>query len=135
MRKNIKIRKNFADIDINRVSRILYEPYQEVPRCTDYVKDGKRKIILRNILTNELEQINYQLSGAVPFSRKPGYYWYWGEMETEDYHCCLTFYFNGDGSLRSISASLCGNSITSEEFAEANKRIKYAAEITKCGAF
>ena len=135
MRKNLKIRNNFADIDIDRVSRILYEPYREAPRCTDYIKDGKREIVLRNTLTGELEQISYRLSGAVPFSCRPGYYWYWGEMETEDYHCCLAFYFNGDGSLRSISASLCGDSIKSEKFAEANRQIRYAAEITKCGAF
>lgn len=127
-----KVRKDFKDIDVNKVSRILYEPYLDnIPKATDYKRGEERTIVLKNLSSGELEQIRYRLTGAVPFSDKPGFYWYYGEVNAEDYKSVLAFYFNGDGSLRSISVSFCGGDPTDLDFSQTNRSIRYAAEFTK----
>ena len=136
MCEHIKERKDFTDIDIERHAFIPYEPYQKVPLCTDYKYGKKDQIVLRNKLTGQLERISYQHIGAVPFANKPGQYWYWGQIEATDSskrNACLAIYFNGEGSLRSISASFCAPSPSLKKWHRMNSDVKYAAQITAKG--
>lgn len=135
MCENIKERKDFSDIDVSKTHYIPYEPYNEVPRCTDFKYGKKNSIVLRNKLTGELEKIKYEFVGSVPFDDQPGCYWYWGQIDAGGPNCCLLFTFEADGSLRSVSASFCTKNPSSEAFRKMNEGIKYPAQITSRGAF
>ena len=135
MREIIRERRSFSDVDLDGTAYIPYEPYLEIPKCTDYSDGKKSKIILRNKSTGVLEEISYKMSGGVPFDSRPGYYWFWGDVESEDVNCCLVFYFKIDGALDKISLSFCGKYPTSEELKKMNSGIRYAAEFSTRGAF
>ena len=129
----IKIRDSFSDIDIEKMSYIEYLPYREIPQCTDYRSGEARTIVLRNKVNNDLELIKYKLTGAVRFSSKPGFYWFWGDIESKDHNCCLVFYFRPDGKFNKAVASFCGKS--PDSLSDENERIKCAAEIVAQNIF
>ena len=135
MCETVKERRNFSDVDLDKTAYILYEPYLEIPKCTDYSMGKKSKIILRNKSTGCLEEISYKMCGGVPFNSRPGYHWYWGDVDSNDANCCLVFQYETDGALDSISISFCGKYPTSEESEKMRKGIRYAAEFSTRGAF
>lgn len=130
MCEQIKKRDSFADVDVENMAYIPYEPHLEVPRCTDYEYGVKREMVFRNTLTGKLERITYRFSGAVPSQSRPGYQWYWGDIISKDYHCCLVFYFFRDGSFKEVAASFCGDSLSAKEFQKISKGARYPAEVT-----
>lgn len=125
----IRKRNSFHDIPKDQ-PYITYIPYDRVPSCEDYVYGKQDSIILKNKDTNELEQIDYRLIGAIPFIYRFGYQSFWGEIDADDRYCCLVFNYTLDGSLDKITASFCGKSPTASRFDEMNEKITYAAEIT-----
>ena len=129
----IKERKDFSDINVEEIHVIPYDIYEERPRCTDFKYGENRSIILRNKMSGELEKINFKFIGSMPFDDSPGCYWYWGQIEADGPNCCLTFYFEADGSLRSVSASFCAKSPSHESFKRMNEKVSYPAEIMKMG--
>lgn len=130
MSEKILDRNDFADIDIDNVAYIPYEIYQEIPTCFDYRYGKEQEMVLRNKITGNLERIKYRMVGAVPFSTRTGYHWYWGKIKSRDHNCCLAFYFKPSGKLNKITASFCGESLNSFEFNRRNRLIAYAAQIT-----
>ena len=130
MCEQIKKRNSFKDIDIERVSYIPYEPYLEIPSRMDYEYGVKRSIVLRNMRTRELEEITYRFSGAVTLNAQNDYWWYWGDVDSKDYHCCLVFYFSAGGGLKEVAILFCGDSLTTEEFRRISKGSRYPAEVT-----
>ena len=116
MCENIKERRDFSDVDVAKNHYIPYEPYKKIPRCTDFKYGKKNSIILRNMLTGQLEKMDYEYVGSVPFDTKPGCYWYWGKIDAEGPNCCLAFYFKADGELESVSASFCAENPSHEEY-------------------
>ena len=130
----IRIRESFEDIP-SEVAYVQYVPYKTVPTCEDYVYGKKGSIILRNVHTGELEQINYRLVGAMPFITRSGYQSFWGEIQPKECNCCLAFDFALDGRLQSITASFCGKSPSSSELDKMNEKITYGAQITAVGDF
>ena len=130
----IKVRDNFSDIPAE-VAYVTYVPYDKTPSCEDYVYGKKGTIVLKNASTNELEQINYKLIGAIPFIYRSGYQSFWGEIETDDRLCCLVFNFKLNGDIESITASFSSKSPTVSEISQMNEKITYAAQITAIGDF
>ncbi len=136
-------RNSFLDVDVEKTPYISYAVVcfknrfikQKIPRCNDF-KYGKRKsIILFNKTTKRKEKIRYRLVGAVPFSSRDGYHWYWGEVESQDHNASLIFYFKLDGTIKDIKISFCGKSIDSQTFKAMNDKISYAAKITAMGKY
>lgn len=131
MQKEIKLRRDFEDVDITKTAYLTYELFDEVPDYTDFKFGECRTIVLRNAETGQLERIEYKLSGGITHHQKPkAYVSYWGDMLTYDYHCCLVFNFNNDGDCTEITASFCAPSMSHERFEEISKDISYPAEIT-----
>lgn len=102
----IKKRIDFKEYDPVKVSHVEYEPYEEIPKSTDFVAGEKRKMIVRNKETGGLEEIEYILHGAIPlpdFYSDVKYMEYWGRIIPE---CGMEFDFSFDlhGKLKKICA-------------------------------
>ena len=134
MCEHIKERKDYSDIDVSKHHIVPYEPYKVVPRCTDFKYGKKDSIVLRNMLDGQLEKINYEFVGSVPFDNSPGCYWYWGKIDADGPNCCLAFYFKANGELKSVSASFCAPNPSHEEFLEMIEGLDYPDQIMTRGA-
>lgn len=108
---------------------------QRIPCCNDFEYGRTRSITLLNKTTKKKERIRYRLMGAVPFSSRKGYHWYWGEVESKDHNASLIFYFRPNGMIRDIKISFCGKSVDPKTFTIMNDRINYAAKITAVGKY
>ena len=54
MEEKIRLRDNFADIDVANVAAIQYELVDGLPDFSTYSIDSEQTIVLRNVKTKEL---------------------------------------------------------------------------------
>ena len=130
MQEKIIERRSFTDVDVGRVAYIEYEKYNWLPNSEDFEYGKEHTIVLRNKLSGKLEQMKYVLSGGVPSLSRPGYCWFWGDVISDDYSCCLVFNFDLNGECNKITVSFCGKSPSFEQFEEIVEDTKYPAEFT-----
>ena len=120
---------------------LLYTPHKVFPRPTDVTEEDltnkvSRSIILKNKENGILEEINYVLVGGMPFTRREGYQWYFGEVKTTDgIYSCLCFNFGEEGELKEIHISFCGRSATPKRLEEMSRNAKCAAEAVSNDVF
>ncbi len=134
MAEEIKLRRYFDDVDVLNTAYIRYEPYNERPKDTDFKYGERRSIVLRNRATQELERIEYVLSGAIPrssYENDNRCISFWGDIQADGPHCCLVFDFDlSTGDCNAISGSFCGRSMSYERDKELSKKATFAAEVT-----
>ena len=130
----VKIRKSFADVDVEKKAYLIYSAYEEVPDNRSFSYGERKEILLRNE-DGELEKIGYKLSGAVKLFPQGGYSWIFGQVESADYQGCLVFNYNENGGLEKITLSFCGDSPDAAEFEEKTKKVNFPAEATAIDFF
>lgn len=131
--EKIKKRISFKEYDPTKVAYVEYEIYKEVPACDDFIYGEVRRIVLRNKYTQELEEIEYRLSGGLSLNvENPSMrIRYWGRIIPE----CgmnLLFDFHIDGALKSIVANYSAPELTHEQYEELQKKAEAAG--ARCAA-
>ena len=130
MQREMKDRRDFSDVDVGKIACLEYEKHDWLPSSEDFEYGEEREIVLRNKSSGELERIRYVLSGGVKSMRRPGYCWFWGDVVSDDYNCCLVFNFDLNGECDKIMISFCGKSPNCEQFRNFVENTKYPAEFT-----
>ena len=130
MQSKVRKRKSFLDVDLGKTAYLEYEKYDWLPSSEDFEYGEERSIVLRNKSSGELEQIDYVLSGGVRSATRPGYCWFWGDVISDDYNCCLVFNYDSTGKCDKVTISFCGKSPDCGQFKEITKGTWYPAGFT-----
>ena len=128
MEAKIRKRRDFSDIDVENTAYIEYELCGDQPDFSAYTYGTKHSIVLRNTATGELEEFEFVISGDdgefFPNTRR-----LWGDIIADDSdknHCILVFNIEWN-KVEKITASFCGRSMDTSEFAKIVESKSYGA--------